>query len=132
MLKHWVGRHVLVHRRDGAKVTVEGVLKIWDNTQERVVIVPGDVVVPFHAIARIERADMTPSLNCIGYTIKHVIQFDNAIYFRSKVMIWRGDSLVATQAILTAHDSETVTLSSGERYLKANHSFVVRSLRGKV
>lgn len=131
-MKHWIGRRVVVHRRDGAKLPVEGVLKIWDNVHEKVVIVPGDVVVPFHAIAKIERADLSPSLNSIGYKVNHSIQFDNAVYFRSNVMIWKGDSLVTAQAILTAHDTETVTLLSGMRLRKAEHKFVVRSLRGKV
>lgn len=131
-MKHWIGRRVVVQRRDGAKIAVEGILKIWDNVHERIVIVPGDVVVPFHAITKIERADRSPSLNSIGYRINHSIQFDNAVYFRSNVMIWKGDSLVTPQAILVAHDMETVTLSSGQRLQKNEYSFVVRSLRGKV
>ena len=131
-MKHWIGRRVVVQRRDGAKVAVEGVLKIWDQVQEKMVIVPGDVVVPFHAIAKVERADLSPSLNCIGYKISHSIQFDNAVYFRSNVMVWKGDFLEASQAILTAHDAETVTLANGVRLRKDEHSFVVRSLRGRV
>lgn len=131
-MKHWVGRRVVVQRRDGAKVTVEGVLKIWDNVQEKIVIVPGDVVVPFHAISKIERSDMSPSLNSIGYKINHSIQFDNAVYFGSHVMVWRGNSLAASQAILRAHDAETVTLSNGTCLRKDEHNFVVRSLRGRV
>ncbi|WP_054955066.1 hypothetical protein [Paenibacillus dakarensis] len=131
-MKHWVGRRVVVHRRDGARVAVEGVLKIWDNIHEKIVMVPGDIVVPFHAIVKIERADMSPSLNSIGYKMKHSIQFDNAVYFRSRVMIWKENSLLSAQSILTAHDAETVTLSNGVRLRKAEHNFVVRSLRGKV
>ncbi|MGM1050017.1 MAG: hypothetical protein ACQEXX_28340 [Bacillota bacterium] len=131
-MKHWIGRRVVIQRRDGTKVAVEGVLKTWDSVHEKLVIVPGDVVVPFHAIAKIERADRSPSLNSIGYKINHSIQFDNAVYFSSHVMVWRGDSLAASQAILTAHDAETVTLSNGIRLRKDEHSFVVRSLRGRV
>ncbi|WP_106768252.1 hypothetical protein [Paenibacillus faecalis] len=131
-MRHWIGRRVVVQRHDGTKSSVEGILKIWDSVQERLVLAPGDVVVPFHAIAKIERADHSPSLNSIGYKINHSIQFDNAVYFGSHVMVWRGNSLAAYQAILTAHDAETVTLSDGTRLRKDEYIFVVRSLRGRV
>ena len=68
-----------------------------------------------------------PALNSIGYVVNHTIQFDNAVYFGSSVMIWRGNRLVSSQAILTSHDEDTVTLSNGMILRKDEHYFVVRS-----
>lgn len=130
-MKHWIGRRVVVQRRDGGKAAMEGTLKAWDDIQERIVLAPGDIAVPFQAIAKIEQANHSPALNSIGYMVNHSIQFDNAVYFRSSVMVWRGDTLAAYQAVLTAHDAETVTLSNGMRLRKDEHRFVVRSLRGR-
>ncbi|MEK3731074.1 MULTISPECIES: hypothetical protein [Paenibacillus] len=130
-MKHWIGRHVVIQRTDHAMTTVEGVLKGWDTVQEKVILAPGDLAIPFRSIHRIRQADSSAALHSIGYIISHNIQFDNAIYFGSSVMIWKGNRLVAGHAILTAHDEQTVTLSDGRRLLKDEHIFVVRSLRGQ-
>lgn len=42
-MKHWIGRHVVIQRLDGAKSTVEGVLKSWDPIQEKVILGPGSL-----------------------------------------------------------------------------------------
>lgn len=130
-MKHWIGRHVVIQRSDEAKSTVEGVLKDWDTAFERVILTPGDMAIPFRSIHRIRQVNSAAGLHSIGYIISHNIQFDNAIYFSSSVMIWKGDQLVAGQAILTAHDEQMVTLSGGLRLRKDEHTFVVRSLRGR-
>ncbi|MGG3282721.1 hypothetical protein [Paenibacillus solani] len=131
-MKHWIGRHVVIQRLDGARSTVEGVLKGWDPIQEKVTLGPGELVIPFGSIHRIMQRNTYPVWNAIGYVVKHTIQFDNAVYFGSCVMVWRGDNLVASQAVLTAHDKNTVTLSNGMILRKDEHEFVVRSLRGQV
>ncbi|MGW8825724.1 hypothetical protein ACWGNU_26775 [Paenibacillus lautus] len=129
-MKHWIGRHVVIQRLDGAKSTVEGVLKGWDPVQEKVILGPGELIIPFRAIHRIMPRNSYPALNSIGYVVSHTIQFDNAVYFGSCVMVWRGNQLVSSQAILTSHDEDTVTLSNGMILRKDEHDFVVRSLRG--
>lgn len=129
-MKHWIGRHVVIQRLDGAKSMVEGVLKGWDPVQEKVILGPGELVIPFRSIHRIMPRNAYPALNSIGYVVNHTIQFDNAVYFGSSVMIWRGNRLVSSQAILTSHDEDTVTLSNGMILRKDEHYFVVRSLRG--
>lgn len=131
-MKHWIGRHVVIQRLDGARSTVEGVLKGWDPIQEKVTLGPGELVIPFGSIHRIMQRNTYPVWNAIGYVVKHTIQFDNAVYFGSCVMVWKGDNLVASQAVLTAHDKNTVTLSNGMILRKDEHEFVVRSLRGHV
>lgn len=131
-MKHWIGRHVVIQRLDGARSTVEGVLKGWDPIQEKVTLGPSELVIPFRSIHRIMTKNSYPAWNAIGYVVKHTIQFDNAVYFGSCVMVWRGDNLVASQAVLTAHDKHTVTLSNGMILRKDEHEFVVRSLRGPV
>ncbi|QCT02297.1 hypothetical protein E6C60_1581 [Paenibacillus algicola] len=126
-----MGRRIAVQQRDKDKTLTEGVLKSWDTVQERMILSPGEVSIPFHLVAKVEPSDHAPALNGIGYIIQHSIQFDNAVYFRSSVMVWKGDTLTAYQETLTAHDRDTVTLSNGLRLRKDEHCFVVRSLRGK-
>ncbi|NMO94733.1 hypothetical protein [Paenibacillus lemnae] len=130
-MKHWVGRHVAVLRRDSAGTVTEGTLKAWDTAQEKIVLSPGDITIPFHLVAKVEQLDHTPALNGIGYRVKHSMQFDNAVYFRSSVMVWKEDTLAAYQGVMTAHDQDTVTLSTGQCLRKDEHQFVVRSLRGR-
>lgn len=129
-MKHWIGRHVVIERTDGGRSTVEGVLKVWDPVQERAILGPGDLVIPFRSIRRMMPKNAYPALNSIGYTVRHTIQFDNAVYFGSSVMVWRGNQLIHPMAVLASHDEETVTLTSGQRLRKEEHHFVVRSLRG--
>ncbi|GAB6929663.1 hypothetical protein JCM10914A_36460 [Paenibacillus sp. JCM 10914] len=129
-MKHWIGRHVVIQRTDGIKTTIEGVLKEWDPIQEKVVLGPGELVIPFRSILTIIPKSTQPSLNPIGYVVNHTIQFDNAVYFGSSVMIWRDDQLVISSAVLVSHDEATVTLSNGLILRKDQHDFIVRSLRG--
>lgn len=130
-MKHWIGRRVVIRRREGGKAELEGTLKVWDSKLERIILSPGDVTVPFQSIVSIEPMNEKPVLNPIGYIIRHAIQFDNAVYFRSSVMVWKGDRLAAYRAVMTEHDSDTVTLDSGAKLRKDEHRFVVRSLRGQ-
>ncbi|CAM3530290.1 MULTISPECIES: hypothetical protein [Paenibacillus] len=129
-MKHWIGRHVVIERLDGGRTTVEGILKGWDPVQEKAILGPDELAIPFRAIHRIMPKTAYPVLNSIGYSVHHTIQFDNAVYFGSCVMVWRGDRLIHPKAVLASHDEETVTLTSGQRLRKDEHHFVVRSLRG--
>lgn len=57
-------------------------------------------------------------------------QFDNAVYFKSAVTVWKGDQLVAFNSVIVSHTKGAVTLQDGQNLMKGTHIFVVRSLRG--
>ncbi|MNN69703.1 hypothetical protein D3C81_1855140 [compost metagenome] len=57
-------------------------------------------------------------------------QFDNAVYFKSAVTVWKGDQLIAYNTTIVSHTKGSVTLKDGQNLLKSSHIFVVRSLRG--
>jgi hypothetical protein len=76
-----------------------------------------------------ERA-LPPVLHSIGYVMRERQQFDNAVYFKSAVSVWKDDLLLAFNTTIVSHTKGTVTLQDGQSLLKGTHQFVVRSLRG--
>ncbi|MEY8746651.1 hypothetical protein AB9M62_46615 [Bacillales bacterium AN1005] len=66
----------------------------------------------------------------VGYVMKKAIQFDNAIYFKSEVMIWRRAKIVALSTTILRHDEDQVEIADGRFLRKDKYMFVVRSRRG--
>lgn len=134
-MKHWVGRPVIMYCGDEPYTIMRGVLRKWDQAASMAVIGHQEIAVPFQdivyikALAPKERA-FPPKLNAVGYVMKERQQFDNAVYFKSSVTVWKGDQLVAFNTTILSHTKGSVTLASGQSVLKGNHVFVVRSLRG--
>lgn len=62
--------------------------------------------------------------------MKKAVQFENAIYFKSQVMIWRRAKIVALSTTIIRHDDDQVELADGRILRKDKHMFVVRSRRG--
>ncbi|WP_379131773.1 hypothetical protein [Paenibacillus sp. sgz500958] len=134
-MKHWVGRPVILYCGEPPYRTMKGVLRKWDTVLGRAVIGHQEIAVPFRDIALIkaltpkERA-FPPVLHSVGYIMRERRQFDNAIYFKSAVTVWRGEKLIALHTTIIAHTKGAVTLADGQNLQKGNHIFVVRSLRG--
>jgi len=76
-----------------------------------------------------ERA-LPPALHSIGYVMRERQQFDNAVYFKSAVTVWKGEMLIALNTTIVSHTKGSVTLEDGQCLMKGTHLFVVRSLRG--
>ncbi|BCG60149.1 hypothetical protein [Paenibacillus sp. URB8-2] len=134
-MRHWVGKPVIVYLREPQYASMRGVLRKWDSAAGRVVIGHQEIGVPIRDIAMIkalapkERA-LPPVLYSVGYIMKDRLQFDNAVYFKSAVTVWKGDRLIALNTTLVSHTKGAVTLEDGRTLLKGTHLFVVRSLRG--
>ncbi|WP_211745386.1 hypothetical protein [Paenibacillus sp. Marseille-Q4541] len=139
-MQHWIGRRVMVVRMDGRKDPVQGILLKWDEEAELIVVGAKRIKIPFAQIARIQtlpedahgrgKKKARSSLHSIGYIMRQSIQFDNAIYFRSAVTIWKGPKLIAYRATITSHDQFQVELEDGQIFEKDLYTFVVRSRRG--
>lgn len=134
-MKHWVGRPVIMYCGEQPYTIMKGVLRRWDLATSVAVIGHQEIAVPFRdivyikALAPKERA-LPPVLHSVGYIMRERLQFDNAVYFKSAVTVWKGDQLVAFNATIIAHTKGSVTLHGGQNLPKGNHTFVVRSLRG--
>ncbi|MFP4978730.1 hypothetical protein ACE6ED_25210 [Paenibacillus sp. CN-4] len=134
-MRHWVGKPVMMYCGEPPYTIVRGVLRKWDVSMGRAIIGHHETAVPFRRIAMIralpsrERA-LPPVLHSVGYVMRSRIQFDNAIYFKSAVTVWKGDRLIALNTVIVAHTKGSVTLEDGRTLPKSQHTFVVRSLRG--
>lgn len=134
-MKHWVGKPVIMYCGERPYTIMKGILRKWDLSTSVAVIGHQEIAVPFReivvikALAPKERA-LPPVLNAVGYVMKERQQFDNAIYFKSAVTVWKEDRLIALNTIIVSHTKGSVTLQDGQNLLKGNHVFVVRSLRG--
>ncbi|WP_150265940.1 hypothetical protein [Paenibacillus tepidiphilus] len=134
-MKHWVGRPVIMYCGEKPYTILRGVLRKWDAAAGVAVIGHQEIAVPFHdivfikALAPKERA-LAPVLHSVGFCLRERLQFDNAIYFKSAVTVWRGDQLVAYNTTIISHTKGSVTLQGGQHVPKGAHLFVVRSLRG--
>lgn len=134
-MKNWIGRRVTILCNDKLHSRVKGTLRKWDEHNEWLVLGPHDLKLPFGEVCTIRllpegknAPDAVP--HSVGYIMKDIRQFDNAVLFGSEVMIWRKDRLEAYRATLSSHNAETVTLSDGRTFRKAECTCVVRSLRG--
>lgn len=140
MMQHWIGRRVIVDRMDGHKDPVQGILLKWDDEAQLVVVGAKRIKIPFAQIARIHalpedahgrgKRKARSSLHSVGYIMRQPLQFDNAIYFRSAVTIWKGPKLIAYRAVVKSHDQTYVELENGQKLEKDLYTFVVRSRRG--
>ncbi|MBW4081891.1 hypothetical protein [Paenibacillus sp. S150] len=134
-MKHWVGRLVIMYCGEEPYTVMKGVLRKWDPAASVAVIGHQEIVVPFRdivfikALAPKERA-FAPALHAVGYVMRERQQFDNAVYFKSAVTVWKGDQLIAYNTAIISHTKGSVTLKDGQSLLKGTHVFVVRSLRG--
>ena len=134
-MKHWVGRPIIMYCGEKPYTIMKGVLRKWDLSASVAVIGHQEIAVPFRdivyikALAPKERA-LPPVLHSIGYVMRERQQFDNAVYFKSAVSVWKEDKLIAFNTTITSHTKGSVTLQDGQNLMKGNHIFVVRSLRG--
>lgn len=127
-----------VYRASGIREPLKGTLVEWDEEAECVRIGPKRIKVSFDNIAMIRplpeeslplkkaRSD----LHKVGYVMKKALQFDNAIYFKSRVMIWHRTKIVAYSTTILRHDEDQVVIADGRKLRKDKHLFVVRSRRG--
>ncbi|CAH1208790.1 hypothetical protein [Paenibacillus sp. JJ-223] len=137
-MRHWEGRKVAVYRASGIREPLKGTLVEWDEEAECVRIGPKRIKVSFDNIAMIRplpeeslplkkaRSDV----HKVGYVMKKALQFDNAIYFKSRVMIWHRAKIVAYSTTILRHDEDQVVIADGRKLRKDKHLFVVRSRRG--
>lgn len=110
----------------------------WDEEAECVRIGPKRIKVSFDNIAMIRPLpdESLPlkkarsEVHKIGYVMKKAVQFENAIYFKSQIMIWRRAKIVALCTTIVRHDEDQVELEDGRLLRKDKHMFVVRSRRG--
>ncbi|ULO09073.1 hypothetical protein H1230_10055 [Paenibacillus sp. 19GGS1-52] len=134
-MRHWVGKPVIMYCGVRPYTIMKGVLRKWDSSTRIAVIGHQEIAVPFRdivfikALAPRERA-LPPVLHSIGYIMRERQQFDNAVYFKSAVSVWKDDQLLAFNTTIVSHTKGTVTLQDGQNLLKGTHLFVVRSLRG--
>ncbi|AJS57795.1 hypothetical protein [Paenibacillus sp. IHBB 10380] len=136
-MKHWIGRQVIVYSDTEHHPPIIGILRRWDSSGFCIVGGTYNKKIYFRNIRKIEkvngsRESQSSSLHSVGYIMNTSLQFDNAIYFKSFVMIWNKDELFAYGVTLMAHDNETVTLSDDRILYKDQFQFVVRSLRSKL
>ncbi|MEK5060296.1 hypothetical protein BK126_14115 [Paenibacillus sp. FSL H7-0326] len=139
-MKHWVGQRVLVERAGGRKDPVQGILLKWDADAEIIVVGAKRVKIPFSQIVRIHRLPedaygkgkkrARSSIHTVGYVMRQSIQFDNAIYFKSAVTVWKGVKLISYRTTISSHDDHNVVLEDGTVLDKELYTFVVRSRRG--
>ncbi|WP_138493167.1 hypothetical protein [Paenibacillus pinistramenti] len=139
-LSKWTGRYVTIIRRNEER-TYSARIEAWDYDRERLLLGPKPVYIPLEEILKIIPADpgpfrrgtaagLAPRPHSVGYVMNSELQFDNAVQFRSPIMIWKGDRVLHYRSILSGHDAHSVTLRTGERLEKQDHRFVVRSIRG--
>lgn len=136
----WLGRHVTVFRINDDR-TYSARIDGWDPEEGRLQLGPKPISILSEEILKLVPAEpgpfrrgpsagITASPHSVGYIMREPLQFDNAIQFHSPVMVWKDDRLVYYKAILASHKETEVVLRSGERLLKAEHCFVVRSVHG--
>lgn len=134
-MKHWVGKPVIMYCGDEPYTIMKGILRKWDLSASVAVIGHQEIAVPFQdivvikALAPRERA-LPPVLHSVGYVMRERQQFDNAVYFKSAVSVWKEERLIALNTTIVSHTKGSVTLQDGQNLMKGNHIFVVRSLRG--
>ncbi|MFC3745605.1 hypothetical protein [Paenibacillus sp. GCM10012306] len=134
-MRHWVGRPVIMYCGEKPYTIMKGILRKWDLSLRIAVIGHQEITVPFQdivyikALAPKERA-LPPALHAVGYVMRERQQFDNAVYFKSAVTVWKGDKLIALNTTIVSHTKGSVMLEDGQSLMKGNHIFVVRSLRG--
>ncbi|OKP84671.1 hypothetical protein A3844_19475 [Paenibacillus helianthi] len=134
-MKHWVGRPVIMYCGEEPYTVMKGVLRKWDPAASVAVIGHQEIAVPFRDIVYIKalapkERSLAPTLHVVGYVMRERQQFDNAIYFKSAVTVWKGDQLIAYNTTIVSHTKGSVTLKDGQNLPKVGHIFVVRSLRG--
>lgn len=136
----WIGKYVIVYRINDDRtypMRVEG----WDDEQGRMLLGPRAVSLPAEEILKIvpqepghfrrgPSAGIPAAPHSVGYIMSRKIQFDNAIHFQSPVMVWKGSRLIHYRCYLGGHNETEVLLKSGDRLLKQDHLFVVRTMRG--
>lgn len=137
-MKHWIGRQVVIHLEENSYFHIKGTLRKWDDSGFCIVKGLHEKKIYFQEIRKIELAGSIDSnhkelerslLHSVGYMLTTNIQFDNAIYFNSFIMVWNKDQLITYGTKITAHDKEYVTLIDGTTLRKDQFQFVVRSLR---
>lgn len=136
-MKHWIGRQVVVYLEQNSYCHIKGTLRKWDSSGFCIVKGLNEKKIYFQDISKIQLSptDLTDEdserllLHSVGYNLITDIQFDNAIYFKSFVMVWHKDVLMAYGARITGHDTELVTLSDESIWEKEQFQFIVRSLR---
>ncbi|MDO3409297.1 hypothetical protein QWJ34_05945 [Saccharibacillus sp. CPCC 101409] len=137
-MKHWVGRKVVVDNGGPYQTKRYGTLIRWNDKEQYIVLSPGGVRIAMKDIMSIREIEILPQEsrqaagrpNSIGYIVKTMRQFEHAVLFRSAMMIWEGDRLLAAKAHLIKHNDQTVTLEDGTVLVKKEYLFVVRSFRG--
>lgn len=136
-MKHWIGRQVVIYLEQNSYSHIKGTLRKWDSSGFCIVKGLNEKKIYFQDISKIQLSptDLTDEdserllLHSVGYNLITDIQFDNAIYFKSFVMVWHKDVLMAYGARITGHDTELVTLSDESIWEKEQFQFIVRSLR---
>lgn len=140
-MQHWVGQRVLVERTGERKDPVQGILLKWDVNAEMIVIGAKKVKIPFSQIVRIHslpedaygkgKKKARSGLHPVGYVMRQSIQFDNAIYFKSAVTVWKGAKLISYRTTIKSHNKESVWLEDGTMLEKDLYTFVVKSRHGQ-
>lgn len=139
----WIGQEVIVYCQNQDDIytgTIEG----WDEAANKLLLGPRSISVPLDDIIRIQPGSRGKRFarrvmktktekaapHSVGYIMKNRVQFDNAIYFKSPVTVWRDNQLLHYRTAIHQHNEHEVILITGEKYSKHNHMFVVRSIRG--
>lgn len=139
-MKHWIGRQVVIYLERNSYFQIKGILRKWDSSGFCIVKGLNEKKIYFQEISKIELANAIDPyqkelerslLHSVGYMLTSDIQFDNAIYFKSFIMVWNKDQLMTYGTKITAHDKEYVTLIDGTALKKDQFQFVVRSLRSQ-
>ncbi|MBP1999267.1 hypothetical protein J2Z69_000286 [Paenibacillus shirakamiensis] len=139
----WIGQDVIVYCQQQDDI-YSGTIEGWDRAARRLLLGPRPMAIPIDDIIRIQPGSRgrknarraiksktdKASAHSVGYVMKNHVQFDNAIYFKSPVTIWKGDKLLYFRTVIHVHTDQEVVLASGETLDKTNHVFVVRSIRG--
>lgn len=139
----WIGQEVIVYCQDQDDIytgTIEG----WDRAANKLLLGPRSIAVPIEDIIKIQPGSrgkrfarkvmktrtVKAGPHSVGYIMKNRVQFDNAVYFKSPVAVWRDNQLLHYQTAIQYHNEHEVMLITGEKYSKLSHTFVVRSIRG--
>ncbi|WP_037289754.1 hypothetical protein [Saccharibacillus sacchari] len=137
-MKHWVGKKVVVDNGGPYQTKRYGTLIRWNDKEQYIVLSPGGVRIGMKDIMSIREIDVLPQEsrqaagrpNSIGYVMRTMRQFEHAVLFRSEVMVWQGNKLLASRARMIKHNDQAVTLEDGTVLDKREHRFIVRSFRG--
>ncbi|USB34546.1 hypothetical protein [Paenibacillus sp. YPG26] len=139
----WIGQEVIVYCQSQEDIYT-GTIEAWDKAANKLILGPRSIAVPLDDIIKIQPGSRGRRVarrvlktktekaapHSVGYIMKNRVQFDNAIYFKSPVAVWRANKLLHYHTTIHQHNEHEVILITGEKYLKQNHMFVVRSIRG--